>query len=245
MSSFANWVALVLSLPTRNATARMRVWRGLKALGCGVLRDGVYLLPDSAAAREALANEAREVTAAGGSASLVHLAPVNDTEDQAWRGLFDRTDDYARHIDDLRRLRSSLKPSTASGLGRRLSALRRALDETTRIDFFPGTAREQAAALLEQTEQALEELLSPGEPRAVAREIPCSCAAAGTVTGVAELPASEWACATAASSVGWMVKTESIRVRRKTFSTVGVSPARSTRRDRPRVEWRCATIPLR
>ena len=40
--------ALVLSLPTRNSTLRMRVWRGLKETGCGVLRDGVYLLPASA-----------------------------------------------------------------------------------------------------------------------------------------------------------------------------------------------------
>ena len=37
--------ALVLSLPTRNSTIRMRVWRALKETGCGVLRDGVYVLP--------------------------------------------------------------------------------------------------------------------------------------------------------------------------------------------------------
>ena len=37
--------ALVLSLPTRNSTLRMRVWRALKDSGCAVLRDGVYLLP--------------------------------------------------------------------------------------------------------------------------------------------------------------------------------------------------------
>jgi hypothetical protein len=37
--------ALVLSLPARNSTVRMRVWRALKETGCGVLRDGVYLLP--------------------------------------------------------------------------------------------------------------------------------------------------------------------------------------------------------
>ena len=30
------YIALVLSLPTRNATARVRAWRALKGLGCGV-----------------------------------------------------------------------------------------------------------------------------------------------------------------------------------------------------------------
>jgi len=39
------WLLLILSLPTENATPRMRAWRALKALGAAVLRDGVYLLP--------------------------------------------------------------------------------------------------------------------------------------------------------------------------------------------------------
>ena len=37
--------ALVLSLPTRNSTLRMRLWRALKEAGSGVLRDGVYVVP--------------------------------------------------------------------------------------------------------------------------------------------------------------------------------------------------------
>ena len=40
---------LVLSLPTRNSTLRMRVWRALKECGAAVLRDGVYLLARDAA----------------------------------------------------------------------------------------------------------------------------------------------------------------------------------------------------
>ena len=37
-----SWIALITSLPTENATARMRAWRSLKASGAAVLRDGVY-----------------------------------------------------------------------------------------------------------------------------------------------------------------------------------------------------------
>ena len=41
-----SWLIFIVSLPTRNSAGRMRVWRALKALGCSVLRDGVYeLLP--------------------------------------------------------------------------------------------------------------------------------------------------------------------------------------------------------
>ena len=39
--------SLILSLPTRNSTMRMRVWRALKETGCGVLRDGLYVLPSA------------------------------------------------------------------------------------------------------------------------------------------------------------------------------------------------------
>ena len=39
-----DWLLLVVSLPTASATGRMRIWRALKALGCGALRDGAYLL---------------------------------------------------------------------------------------------------------------------------------------------------------------------------------------------------------
>ena len=44
-STLPRWLLLVVSLPTPSATARMRVWRGLKSLGCMALRDGAYLLP--------------------------------------------------------------------------------------------------------------------------------------------------------------------------------------------------------
>lgn len=172
INAASSWLALILSLPTRNATARMRVWRGLKALGCGVLRDGVYLLPEGAAAREALENEAREVTAAGGTANLVGIAPTDERQAASWRRLFDRTADYSRLMNELRALRAALKPATASALSRKLAGLRRDLEETGRMDFFPGEAREQAAALLEETAHALQALLSPDEPHAVARAIP-------------------------------------------------------------------------
>ena len=39
------WLLLIVSLPTSSATARMRIWRALKGLGCVALRDGAYLMP--------------------------------------------------------------------------------------------------------------------------------------------------------------------------------------------------------
>lgn len=168
----APWLALILSLPTRNATARMRVWRSLKALGCGVLRDGVYLLPENAATRAALDHESAEVRAAGGTAHVVRVEPLDEQQPLAWREMFDRTDDYARLMADLRAVKSALKLATAATLARRLAGLRRGFEDIARIDFFPGAAHGQAAALLEDTSAALQALRVPDEPRPVVRAIP-------------------------------------------------------------------------
>ena len=165
------WLALVISLPTRNATARMRVWRGLKGLGCGVLRDGVYLLPPHNGARDALARQAQEVTAAGGSAHLVELGANDEAQVQSWRKLFDRSGDYGELSRRLRALRSAKKAAAPAAASRAVAGLRREFEAIAAIDFFSGAAREQAHSLLEETEQAVLARLSPDEPRAVARAI--------------------------------------------------------------------------
>ena len=61
------WLILVLSLPTENATVRMRAWRALRAAGAAVLRDGVYLLPardDCRLTLEAIARTCKRAEAA-------------------------------------------------------------------------------------------------------------------------------------------------------------------------------------
>ena len=63
------WLLLVLSLPTENATVRMRAWRALRAAGAAVLRDGVYLLPERDDCRSTLEGIAEDVQA--GEAALI------------------------------------------------------------------------------------------------------------------------------------------------------------------------------
>ena len=65
------WLLLVVSLPTEGATARMRIWRALKAQGCMALRDGAYLLPGGEQRERALRELADECIREGGSAWLM------------------------------------------------------------------------------------------------------------------------------------------------------------------------------
>src|SRR6185295_14911138 len=86
--------ALLLSLPTRNSTVRMRVWRALKETGCGVLRDGVYVLPEGAAGAPVLDEMESEITAAGGFAMTVDVKLKTVAQQAHVRNLFDRSTDY-------------------------------------------------------------------------------------------------------------------------------------------------------
>src|SRR4051794_36047293 len=90
-----SWLLLVVSLPTSSATARMRIWRTLKAMGCVALRDGAYLMPAAPEHEEALQRLADECTGEGGSAWLMAIQARSADESSAYGQLFDRSEDYA------------------------------------------------------------------------------------------------------------------------------------------------------
>lgn len=69
------WLLLIVSLPTSGATARTRIWRALKSLGCMALRDGAYLLPAGEEREVALQELAEECRREGGHAWLMDVQP--------------------------------------------------------------------------------------------------------------------------------------------------------------------------
>ncbi|MEK6664080.1 MAG: chromate resistance protein ChrB domain-containing protein [Pseudomonadota bacterium] len=161
-----HWLLLIMSLPTRNATARMRIWRALKHAGCAVLRDGVYLLPSGEAMQRAFEAQAQEITAAGGSAHLLPLDIDDIEKDAQFRRLFNRADDYADLKRVLDKLRGKQKRGAPAVLARELMQARKAFAAVAAVDYFPGAAREQLQALLDEIAQGIEARLNPHEPHA-------------------------------------------------------------------------------
>ncbi len=158
--------ALILSLPTRNSTVRMRVWRTLKALGCGVLRDGVYVLPAGSAGSTALARTASEIRAAGGFALMVELKVKAAGDVEQVRKLFDRSADYGVFVERVGATESALPRLRQRKAHTAVARLQRAFDALSEIDFFPGPARQQAADALAACKLHLEVAYAAGEPRA-------------------------------------------------------------------------------
>lgn len=165
MIDTAAWLSLIISLPTSNATARMRVWRALKSVGCGVLRDGVYLLPDSEPANTSLLQQAAEVIQAGGTAHVLKLSAIDSAQATLFRGLFERTDDYAALKNRVDTLRPLLSAQNLASSKRALLRLERDFVALSSIDFFPGPARDQAHSSLTQAMAIFSALSSPDEPQ--------------------------------------------------------------------------------
>jgi hypothetical protein len=162
--TLAPWCLLVVSLPTEAATARMRIWRALKALGCAALRDGAWLLPGSAERAQALQALADECIREGGNAWLMAVQPRGADEEAAYRALFDRTDDYAalrKTWKEVNRTLATLPPADVARLSRRLQ---REVEALRAIDFFPGDAAAEAHAAWTELAKRIERMLSPDEP---------------------------------------------------------------------------------
>lgn len=145
------FLSLFVTLSTKQSAGRMRVWRALKSLGCATLRDGVYVLPESAEHASALLEITKDVRSVQGTADLFLLDGRDDLQHKLLVALFDRTEDYAN-------LLKAIGAADTSDT-KALRAMRREFAALSAIDFFPGEARRQAEDALAALEAS-----ATGEP---------------------------------------------------------------------------------
>ena len=160
------WITLVTSLPTENATARMRAWRTLKASGAAVLRDGVYLLPATDTCAGLFSRVATDIVDAGGTALVLDVQPQGDVR---FEPLFDRTADFAALLADIAQVHAALAQGTLSNAPpealRQTRKLRKAFSSLVEIDFCAGEAQLQTVSALLELESAVAHAISPNEPK--------------------------------------------------------------------------------
>ena len=167
-----SWLLLVLSLPTSSGTARMRIWRALKTLGCVALRDGAYLLPAGADRAEALRDLGDECIREGGSAWLMTVVPGTGDEAAAYRQLFDRSEPYAELRSAWKQANRTLSSLSSIELARLKRRLQRDADAVRAIDFFPSEASVEAEAAWNDFSKRIDAVLSPDEPHETSGQVP-------------------------------------------------------------------------
>lgn len=170
------WILLILSLPTHNATTRMRVWRAVKATGAAVLRDGVYLLPDNKAHQQLLRRIAQDVCLNQGAAHIFITDPQENSPDEIDQShdfipLFDRTADYDNVASELALLQQQLARQQIVDSLKQLRKLRKTFTSIVAIDFFPNDQQVRIQDALQALEKSLNRQLSPDEPNEYSGEI--------------------------------------------------------------------------
>src|SRR5260370_6628915 len=166
------WLMLVNSVSGEAKTARMRIWRALKASGAAALRDGVYLLPKSESARAGFAEQAEEVVAAGGMAHIVAFDGEDAAQQREFVRLFDRSTDYAELFGKLDSLKTGIAKLDEVEARRQAAALRRDIAALGAIDFFPCASRHQVDSAVADADAALNARFSPDEPHVSKSLIP-------------------------------------------------------------------------
>lgn len=150
---------LISSLPTQNSTARMRVWRSLKASGAATVRDGVYLLPITHSEKfEAIA---QDVISEQGSAYIFQAeAPLN----LEIVSLFNRNEEYEAIRKQLIDLNQNQNESEKKELLKQVRKLRKSFDALVEIDYYPSEIQGQTLNELVSLEHSIARLGETNEP---------------------------------------------------------------------------------
>jgi hypothetical protein len=164
MAGLSNWVALVTNLPFDDAALRMRIMRTLEATGCAVLRNGVYLLPDTPPHRKSFSKLGEYINGAKGGAHFLSFQSADDTQEKTFRALFDRSHDYGELVKTVEGLRAGFGISEPTAIARVLNKQRRELTSLIAMDFFPGDAKQHATKVLDELEREVYSMMFPDEP---------------------------------------------------------------------------------
>ena len=160
----SQWINLIVSLPGKNQALRMRVWRKVKTMGAGILRDGAYLLPFNATQLEQFEQLASEIITKGGVAHLIQFSSVDDDQENSLQQLFDRSKEYSNLLQILDDFRKSFDSLSETDARKQLNGLIREYETLSEIDFFPGEHKKNAEQVINVIKSDLHRKFSPDEP---------------------------------------------------------------------------------
>ena len=152
-------------MPADDPASRMRVLRTLEALGATVLREGVYLLPETDDNRRSLETLADYIVKSHGLAHVLCVSAASRAQQDTFRRLFDRSARYEALVKTVESLRVGFGQSDPSAIARVLHKQRRDFEAIAALDFFPGKAKARAQAALAEADAAVRRLLFPAGPQ--------------------------------------------------------------------------------
>jgi len=149
-----SWLLLLYSLPTRQKTERVAVWRRLKKIGAIQIKTSTYLLPDNPPQYEHFQWLAQQIKDFGGDATLARVQEIEGLSNEKLIALFNRARDeeYSTIKKALHGLHARGKKTPPERNATELERLTRQFRAIREIDFFQSPRGQDVQMLLRRAE---------------------------------------------------------------------------------------------
>jgi hypothetical protein len=149
-----SWLLLLYSLPTRQKTERVAVWRRFKKIGAIQIKTSTYLLPDEPAQYEQFQWLAQQIRDYGGDSTLVRVQEIEGLNKEKVVAMFNdvRAKDYGELRKALQSFIAHRKKMDAEEAVAELERLTRRFREVRAVDFFDSPRGHDVAMLLRRAE---------------------------------------------------------------------------------------------
>src|SRR5438874_12066542 len=149
-----SWLLLLYSLPTRQKTERVAVWRRLKKIGAVQIKTSTYLLPDETAQYEQFQWLAQQIRDYGGESTLVRAQEIEGLTREKVVAMFNeaRAKDYVILRKALQSFLTRRKKMDAEEAASELERLTRQFRAIREVDFFDSARGHDIAMLLRRAE---------------------------------------------------------------------------------------------
>jgi hypothetical protein len=165
--SSSGWLLLLAQLPSTPSSARVALWRRLRAIGATALVNGAWILPDTGPHAKFFEQLRANILKQGGTAFAlaVPASPPGVQEAIAGRFRADRSREYDEFAERCAALLDEIGKETKAGKytfaemeesEQDLEKLARWLVKIKARDFFPDERAHQSAELLARCRRALE-----------------------------------------------------------------------------------------
>jgi hypothetical protein len=164
-SSPPGWLLLLAQLPGTPSSARVALWRRLRAIGATSVVNGTWVLPDTAPHRKLFEELQESVRKQNGTAIIVQVSSPGMDEKIRQRFRADRSQEYDEFAERCTALLDGIRKEAKAGKytfaemeesEQDLEKLARWLRKIRTRDFFPDERGRQAADLLARCRGAIE-----------------------------------------------------------------------------------------
>src|SRR5947209_8250626 len=145
-----SWLLLLYSLPTRQKTERVAIWRRFKKIGAIQIKTSTYLLPDEDAQYEQFQWLAQQIRDYGGDSTLVRAQEIEGLARENVIAMFNeaRAKDYTALRKALQGFITRRKKIDAEEAASELERFTRQFREIREVDFFDSARGHEIAMLL-------------------------------------------------------------------------------------------------